>query len=198
VIDRARIALKRPLEDGDRSRLFALSAALIVAGALILAVIGRAPARPAKHVERRARAPTSAVPAPAPALAPVRAEATGPPSEESRPSAALEVSHHQLGAIKHTARVFLAGYLPFSYGRRSARRIRAASARLRARLAAQRPRVPARERRRRPRVVLLQLDGAGRAWAGVAALIDDRARRYTVPLTLARVGGAWQVTRAGS
>jgi hypothetical protein len=46
-------------------------------------------------------------------------------------------------------------------------------------------------------VVLLQLDGAGRTWAGVTALVDDRARRYSVGLTLARVGGGWQVTRAG-
>ena len=53
MIDRARIALNRPLTDGDRPRLFAISAVLIVAGALILAVIGRAPARPAKRVEHR-------------------------------------------------------------------------------------------------------------------------------------------------
>jgi hypothetical protein len=134
---------------------------------------------------------------PASPIAPVRVEATGPPSEESRPNASLEVSHHELGEIKHTARAFLAGYLPFSYGRGSERRIRAASARLRARLAAERPRVPARERRRRARVVLLQLDGAGRTWAGVMALVDDRARRYSVALTLARVGRVWQVTRVG-
>jgi hypothetical protein len=93
--------------------------------------------------------------------------------------------------------VFLGGYLPFSYGRGSADGLRAASAGLRARLAAERPRVPARERRRRARVVLLQLDGAGRTWAGVMALVDDGTRRYSVALTLARVGRAWQVARVG-
>jgi hypothetical protein len=195
VIDRMRIALRRPLTDGDRPRLFAISAVMIVAGALILAVIGRAPARPAKRVEHRT--PASAAAVAASPIAPVRVEATGPPSEESRPDATLEVSHRELGAIKHTARVFLSGYLPFSYGRGSADGLRAASARLRARLAAERPRVPARERRRRARVVLLQLDGAGRTWARVMALVDDRARRYSVALTLARVGRAWQVTRVG-
>jgi hypothetical protein len=93
--------------------------------------------------------------------------------------------------------VFLAGYLPFSYGHGSARRIRAADAALRARLAVERPRVPPRERRRRARVRLLQLDGAGRGGAAVRALVDDRARRYSVALTLARIRGAWQVTRVG-
>jgi hypothetical protein len=195
VIDRARIALHRPLTDGDRPRLFAISVVMIIAGALILAVIGRAPARPVKRMEDRTRAPAAAVPASP--IAPMRAEATGPPSEESGPDASLEVSHRELGAIKRTARVFLAGYLPFSYGRGSADALRAASARLRARLAAERPRVPARERRRHARVVLLQLDGAGRTWAGVMALVDDGVRRYSVALTLARFGRAWQVTRVG-
>jgi hypothetical protein len=168
---------------------------MIIAVALILAVIGRAPARPAKRVEHRTPAPAAALPASP--IAPVRVEATGPPSEESRPDASLEVSHRELGAIKPTARLFLAGYLPFSYGRGSADGIRAASARLRARLASERPRARARERRRRPRVVLLQLDGAGRTWASVMALVDDGARRYSVALTLARVGRAWQVARVG-
>ena len=128
---------------------------------------------------------------------PVRVEATGPPSEESRPNPALELSRRGQRAVKRTARTFLAGYLAYSYGQGPAGRIRAATDRLRAQLAAERPRVPARERRRRPRVVLLQLDGAGRTWAGVTALVDDRARRYSVGLTLARVGRGWQVTRAG-
>jgi hypothetical protein len=195
MIDRARIALNRPLAEGDRPRLFAMSAMMIVAGALILAVIGRAPARPAKRVEPRTPPPASSLPASP--VTPLRVQATGPPGEESRPSAALEVSGRELGAVRHAARVFLAGYLPFSYGRGSARRIRAAGAGLRARLAAERPRVPARERRRRARVLLLQLDAADPSGAGVRALVDDRARRYSVVLTLARVGGAWRVTRVG-
>jgi hypothetical protein len=195
VIDRARIALNRPLSDGDRPRLFAFSAVLIVAGALILAVIGRAPARPVKRVDHRS--PPPAVAGPAGPVAPVRVEAAGPPSEESRPNPSLELSRRGQHAVRRTARRFLAGYLAYSYGQGPVRRIRGAGDRLRARLAAQRPRVPARERRRHPRVVLLQLDGAGRTWAGVMALVDDRARRYSVSLTLARVRSGWQVTRAG-
>jgi hypothetical protein len=195
VIDRARIALNRPLTDGDRPRLFAISAVLIVAGALILAVIGRAPARPAKRVEHPTPPPGAL--APASPVVPVRVQAMGPPSEESGPNPALELPRREQRAVKRTSRTFLAGYLAYSYGRAPARRIQAVSDRLRAQLAAQRPRVPARERRRHPRVVLLQLDGAGRTWAGMVALVDDGARRYSVSLTLARVRGEWQVTRAG-
>jgi hypothetical protein len=197
VIDRARIALNRPLEDGDRPRLFAMAVASIIGGALILSVIGRAPARPDKQVERPRPVPTATPPAPGALAAPVQVEQSGPPSEESSPAAGPEVSRSELRIVKRTARRFLLDYLPFTYGRGSARNIRAASARLRAELAADPPRVPPRERRHRPRVVLLQLDGAGRAWAGVVALVDDGARRYTVALTLARVGRAWQVTRVG-
>jgi hypothetical protein len=197
VIDRARIALSRPLDDGDRPRLFAMAVASIVGGALILTVIGRAPARPAKHVVRGEPAPTATPPAPAVLTSPVQVVQSGPPSEESEPKAGLEVSRSELRIVKRTARRFLLDYLPFTYGRGSARHIRAASARLRAELAAEPPRVSPRERRHRPRVVLLQLDGTGRAWAGVVALVDDGARRYSVALTLARIGRGWQVTRAG-
>jgi hypothetical protein len=197
VIDRARIALNRPLEDGDRPRLFAMAVASIVGGALILSVIGRAPPRPAKPAEHRAPVPTGTPPAPAAVTSPAQVEQTGPPSEESEPNAGLEISRTELRIVKRTARRFLLDYLPFTYGRGSARNIRAASARLRAELAAEPPRVPPGERRQRPRVTLLQLDGAGRTWAGIVALVDDGARRYSVALTLARVGRAWQVTRAG-
>jgi hypothetical protein len=197
VIDRARMALNRPLDDGDRPRLFAIAVAAIVGGTLILTVIGRAPARPPKHVERRAPAPAATPPAPPVAASPVRVGQSAPPSEESAPNSGLEVSRSELRVVKRTARRFLLDYLPFTYGRGSARNIRAASPRLRAELAAEPPRVPPRERRQRPRVVMLQLDGAGRTWAGVVALVDDGARRYSVALTLGRVGRAWQVTKTG-
>ena len=102
MIDRARIALNRPLRDGDRPRLFASSAVVIVAGALILALIGRAPARPAKRVEQRT--PPPAAPAPANLLAPVRVEATGPPSEESWLNPAVELPRGEQRAVTSAAR----------------------------------------------------------------------------------------------
>jgi hypothetical protein len=198
VIDRARIALNRPLEDTDRPRLFAVAVASIVGGALILSVIGRAPARPAKPAEHRAPAPNAKPPAAPIVTSPVQVEPSRPPSEESEPNADLEISRSELRIVKRTARRFLLDYLPFTYGLGSAGHIRAASSRLRAELAAEPPRVPPRERRHRPRVTLLQLDGAGRTWAGVVALVDDGARRYSVAMTLARVGRSWQVSRVGT
>jgi hypothetical protein len=198
VIDRARIALNRPLEDGDRPRLFAIAAGVIVTGALVLALVGRTPPRPASHEDQPPPAPTAAAPA-APPAAPALADPapTAPPSEEAQPNPAVDLPRREQRAVKQTARTFLAGYLAFSYGHAPARRIRGATGSLRSQLAAHPPRVPPRERRRRPRVVLLQLDGAGKTWAGGVALVDDRARRYSVGLTLARRDGAWQVTRAG-
>ena len=61
-----------------------------------------------------------------------------------------------------------------------------------------RPRVPARERRRRPRVVLVQSNGVSHLRADLVALVDDGARRYTVPLELARARAGWRVTAVGS
>lgn len=72
-----------------------------------------------------------------------------------------------------------------------------ASPRLLQRLAQSRPRVPARERGRRVRVVVLQPNGAGRVRAGMIALVDDGARRYTVGLELERRRSGWLVTDVG-
>jgi hypothetical protein len=99
---------------------------------------------------------------------------------------------------KRAARRFLAGYLPYAYGRASVGEIRAVSDRLRRRLARDRPRVWARERRRRPRTELLQAEGVSRRHAHVAALVSDGARRYTVPLELERSSAGWTVTDVGS
>jgi len=55
--------------------------------------------------------------------------------------------------------------------------------------------VPARERNRRTHVVLVQPNG--RVRAGMIALIDDGARRYTVALELTRRRSGWLVTDVG-
>ena len=80
----------------------------------------------------------------------------------------------------------------------SARQIAHASPQLRRRLASERPRVPAAERRRRPRLVLLQADSVGRSHAGMRAQVADGARRYTVPLELERTAAGWVVTGLGT
>jgi hypothetical protein len=164
VIDRLRAFLNRPLRDSDRPRLFALAVGLIVAVAAAFALLddaGSAPERP-----RPAATPTATtVPEPV-------AEAEEPPPP----------SRTDVRQAKRVARRFLAGYLPYAYGRGSAQDIEGASAELRDRLIDERLRVPAAQRRRRPRVVLLQTEGTG-----VTALVDDGAHRYTIPLEV--VGG---------
>ena len=120
------------------------------------------------------------------------------PSEEANPPAALEASSADVTRAKQAARRFLAGYLPYAYGRRAAGRIAHASPQLRRRLASERPRVPPAERRRRPRLLLLQADSVGRSRAGMRAQVADGARRYTVPLELERTAAGWVVTELGT
>ena len=103
-----------------------------------------------------------------------------------------------MAEAKRAARRFLAGYLPYSYGRRSPDDIPAVTRQLRAELVSERPRAPAGAQQRRPRIVLLQTEGAGRERAGILALVSDGERRYTVPLELARLEAGWRVTDVGS
>jgi hypothetical protein len=123
VIDALRGFLNRPLVDADRPRLFAAAVAVILGGAAAFAVLSDRPSqRPAPH---RA-APPSSLPAPAaqrPPVASLPAVAPAPevPSEEGRPSAAATGLPADVRAARRAARRFLAGYLPFTYGRRSAR-----------------------------------------------------------------------------
>jgi pyruvate/2-oxoglutarate dehydrogenase complex dihydrolipoamide acyltransferase (E2) component len=163
VIDELRRFLNAPLRDADRPRLFALAVGLIVAVAAVLALLDDAGPAP-----ERSR---SAAPAAAPVAVSPAAEEEAEPAAPSKPD---------VRQAKRVARRFLAGYLRYSYGRGGASSIEGASTELRERLAEARPRVPAAQRRRRPRVVLLQTEGAS-----VTALVDDGAQRYTVGLELA-------------
>ena len=198
VIDRLRLALNRPLDDGERPRLFAAATAVIVAAGTAFALLDDAgpSTEPA-----RAGTPAPASPTPAPAgpaeLPSLPAAPLEAPSEEGMPPAAVAASRAEVTRAKRAARRFLAGYLPYAYGQAS-RQIRAVSARLRLRLTRDRPRVSAREQRRRPRVELLQAEGVSRRHAELAALVNDGARRYTVPLELERTPAAWIVTDVGS
>jgi hypothetical protein len=110
----------------------------------------------------------------------------------------VAASQADAAASKHAARRFLTGYLPYTYGHGRARRIRPATAALRRQLTTQRPRVPARQRRRTPRLVLLQSETVGHRHAALVAFVSDGRRRYTVALELERTGAAWQVDRVGS
>jgi hypothetical protein len=196
VVDRVRAFLNRPLRDSDRPRLFAIAVALVLAAAALLAMLDD-PGSPRADAEPAEPSPLPADPRPSAANSEplVSAEA---PSEEANPPAALKASSAHVTQARRAARRFLAGYLPYAYGRRDARQIAHASPQLRRRLANERPRVPAAERRRRPRLLLLQADSVGRLRAGMRALVGDGARRYTVPLELERTAAGWVVTDLGT
>ena len=196
MIDRLRALLNRPIGDAERPRLFALAAAVVVTGAVLLALTGggsdRAtgdgPAAPDLNASNGAAPP---VPRPRdPAELPV-------PSEEGRRSKADQASPREIANAKAAAERFLAGYLPYTYGRGRAHNLPAATDELRRALAGARPRVPRSERGRPAEVVTLQIAGAGPSRMGMLALVDDGRRSYTVHMALARYGGDWKVTEVG-
>ncbi len=194
MIDRLRTWLNRPLGDRDRWPLFMIAVTVVLAAATALALLDgsdRAPVRstPATTDPRDRRALRQPAP-----VSPTGLEA---PSEEGRLDPAEAGSRSEIAAAKRATRRFLRDYLPYTYGRRSANQIALASSDLRERLTTHRPRVPARERDRRADVVLVQANGVGRVRAGMIALIDDGARRYTVALELTRRRSGWLVTDVG-
>jgi hypothetical protein len=195
VIDRLRVFLNRPLRDGERGRLFVVALTVILAGAGSFALLDRPAARPQSAAPRSSPAPRPASPI---ALRSGNEVSLDAPSEEGSPRKELEGSRADVASAKRAARRFLAGYLAYSYGRQRARRISSASHALRRRLATRPPRVPARERRRHARVLLVQSNGVGRVRAELLALVRDGARRYTVPLELARGRAGWTVIAVGS
>lgn len=191
MIDRLGRWLNRPLRDGSRRALFVMAAAVIVAAAGVLALLDGGGDRPAPATKTVKQATSTLAQDLPPAASLER------PSEEG-PSRGRVGSREQVDAAKRAARRFLDGYLEYTYGRRTADRIEAASADLRERLEAQRPRVPASERDRRARVEVLQAHGAGEVRAAMLALVDDGARRYTISLELERRRSGWLVTAVGA
>jgi hypothetical protein len=185
----------RPLRDSDRPRLFAIAVALIAAAAAVLTQLERpVSSTRAEPPDDPGAVASSAAEA---ALTPASSAPSAEPSGEGTRTP-IAVSRADVAASRRAARRFLARYLPYTYGRGRARRIRPATAALRRRLSVNRPRVPARERQRAPRLVLLQSQAVGHRHAEFVALVSDGRRRYTVGLELARTGTGWQVARIGS
>ena len=193
MVDRLRVFLNRPLRDADRPRLFALAVAVIIAIAVLLALvddIGPEPT-PARNAsaggDPASSRPQGEASAPSPTSTPTAAR------EEGRLAHEPLASRAEIAQAKRVARRFLRGYLRFSYGQAPASAIVGATEQLRRRLANARPRVPMKDRRRRPRVLLVQSDSVTRVRAQLLAFVRDRERRYTVPLELARTRGGWRV-----
>jgi hypothetical protein len=96
--------------------------------------------------------------------------------------------------------VFLDAYLPYSYGRAGAERIRSAARSLLHELHAQPPRVTAAfAPRGRPRLVSVRAKAATNdARVLVRAVVDDGPRRYGIPLEVREVAGGWLITTVGN
>ena len=194
MVDRLRILFNRPLHDGDRPRLFAIAVALIGAAAGLFSLLDDV--GPARAIKPEARESTATVSGTTEAIVPASTPVA--PGEESDPPSGLRPSSADVARSKRAARRFLVGYLAFTYGTGQAARIRSATSELRAELARHRPRVPASERRRRPRLVLLQSNGVSRERADLVALVRDGKRRYSVRLQLSNTASGWLVTGLGS
>ena len=196
MVDRLRLLLNRPLCDGDLRRLFVVAVAVILVAAGAMAGLDDSGGPPRPGASTGAAGPPAVAVSPPPMPA-VVSPATTVPSEEGPAAAGSLASRDQMGRAKRVAHEFLPGYLRYSYGRGTARAIAGAGARLRRHLARERPRVPPAERRRRPRVLLVQSDGASPDGARLVALVGDGRRRYTVSLGLERRPAGWRVTSVG-
>src|SRR4051812_16776397 len=183
------------MSDRTRRVAFTGAAALLIALALLLNRRGdNPPARqsqqaPSSPVIERAPPTSSRTAQPAA----VHARQTGHREREPRRAPAIESGAGRAAAT--AARVFLHAYLPYSYGRVDADRIRGAARPLMRALREAPPRVPAAVARARPRLVSVLAQAAtGDEDVLVVAAVDDDRRRYEVRLTVHHGADRWIVT----
>jgi len=125
---------------------------------------------------------------------PPRPVAPGSP-QPPPPRVPPPVSRAAMLQARRVADRFLAGYLPFAYGRGSALAIRGITPVLRRELLGQRAQLTPVERRRRPRVLSLQTIGTTPAFVVATATIDDGGvSTYRLRFTLQRDAGRWAVS----
>jgi hypothetical protein len=128
--------------------------------------------------------------------APSTSSSSTPPTQGEREAKSPPaVAPRKARAATAAARAFLAGYLPYSYGRAQARRIRAAATPLLRELETSPPRVPASVARARPQLISLRAEAAtGGSNVDVVAVVEDGRRRYHIPLAVRDTGHRWIVT----
>jgi hypothetical protein len=157
-------------------RLFLVLVAATVAAAVVVVVHDRS-----SSDGRVASAPT-------PASARVPRERDSPVTPPATP---------ELRAATRAARRFLAGYLPYSYGRASAAGIESATVPLRRTLRRSPPRVPselADDRLVSPRVLSLELAASnGDLGIDLVAVVDDGQRSYRLSLAVRPTDHEWLV-----
>ena len=191
------------MSNRTRKVAFTGAAVLLLGLAVLLHAHGSPPV--ARHPVQTASSPVvERTPAPAPPTSSSRTvqaaeKRTAPARQtvrpEREPSHAPAVAPGEGRAATAAARVFLHGYLPYSYGHVDADQIRGAAPPLVRALQEAPPRVPAAEAKARPRLVsvLAQAASDDRDVLIVAA-VDDGQRRYDVRLTVHHGRGPWVVT----
>jgi hypothetical protein len=105
------------------------------------------------------------------------------------------LSNEAIVRARQVAEQFLAGYLPFAYGRGGALAVSGITSALRSQLLNKRAEMTPAERRRRPRVVSLQTTATTPTFVVATALIDDGGvTTYRLRFTLERRAGRWLVS----
>ncbi len=105
------------------------------------------------------------------------------------------VSTTAIFRARGVAERFLAGYLPYAYGRGSALAVTGITSALRRQLLRSRAQLTPVERRRRPRVVSLQTTGTTPTFVVATAVINDGgAAAYRLRFTLRERAGGWVVS----
>jgi hypothetical protein len=158
-------------------RLLVAVGALLALGAVMAALTPTAP-----------RSAHKRHPTPPP---PVASRSPQSPPHRPRPP----VSNVAMGEARRVAERFLAGYLPFTYGRGSALAVTGVTPAVRRQLVLDRGHPTPAERHRHPRVVSLQTVGTTPAFVVATAVIDDGGlATYGLRFTLQRGAGRWAVS----
>lgn len=193
MIDRLRLFLTRPIPAAARPRAFALFAAVIIAGATLMAIGLRH--QPAPRASAPAGAPIRPAAPPPSTPTPAAAPAAVNPSPPGRPVGPDRAGGAPPGA-ERSARAFLGGYLAYLYGRGSARAIPLASVEVRRALVARPPRVSPAQRERHPRIAAVSAQPLTGGAISLTATIDDGGvARYPIRVKLARRARSWRVVR---
>ncbi len=118
-------------------------------------------------------------------------------TESSETGGLTATQRSAVRAASAAGRQFLAGYLPYSYGRRDADSIRSVAPALQRTLARNAPRVPPElAKKARPRVTKLQVSGVtDSSHVILMAHIDDGQSSYVALLTVQRQGRRWAVSQ---
>lgn len=160
-------------------------------GALVVLALAAALLLPGQHrTGGSASSPPPLIPAPNPVIG----TRTPPPHPPAGPSPA------ELARARVATRRFLAGYLPYLYGRAPARRVADVSSSVAASLRRSRVHVTPAQRRRHPRLVALMLIGqTPGSVIATARVADGGVAAYPLTFTLEqRTDGSWVVADLGN